>query len=127
MVPLVPEAAAIVTAMRERWSAGELIFPSDLHFGKQHRRSLAYALQHVLGVEASVHGFRLSLRDFLGDRTNVERETAEMCLQHFSKGTEAAYRRSTALEKRRIALTLWARHVVGDEAGTVVPFKQAQV
>ena len=51
-----------------------------------------------------------------------------MCLAHFAKGVEAAYRRSTALEKRRIALTLWARHVVGDTADdVVVPFpKPAQ-
>ena len=126
VVPLVDEAVAIVTAMRERWPAGELIFPSDRHFGKQHPRALAYVLQYVLGVEASVHGFRSSLRDFLGDRTSVEREVAEMCLAHFAKGVEAAYRRSTALEKRRVALGLWARHVVGDgEADTVVPFKQA--
>jgi integrase len=126
VVPLVDEAVAIVTTMRERWPAGELIFPSDRHFGKQHPRALAYVLQYVLGVEASVHGFRSSLRDFLGDRTNVEREVAEMCLAHFAKGVEAAYRRSTALEKRRIALSLWARHVVGEgEADTVVPFRQA--
>jgi integrase len=126
VVPLVDEAVAIVTTMRERWPAGELIFPSDRHFGKQHPRALAYVLQYVLGVEASVHGFRSSLRDFLGDRTNVEREVAEMCLAHFAKGVEAAYRRSTALEKRRIALSLWAQHVVGEgEADTVVPFRQA--
>ena len=104
MVPLVDEAVAIVTAMRDRRPAGELIFPSDRHFGKQHPRSLAYVLQYVLGVEASVHGLQVIDARLLGDRTNVERETAEMCLQHFSKGTEAAYRRSTALEKRRIAL-----------------------
>ena len=61
VVPLVPEAVAIVTTMRERWPAGELIFPSDRHFGKQHHRSLPYVLQYVLGVEASVHGFRSSL------------------------------------------------------------------
>ena len=129
MVPLAQEAVAIVTAMRERWPAGELIFPSDRHFGKQHHRSLAYVLQHVLGVEASVHKVPvIAARPYRRSHQPSNGDRAEMCLAHFAKGSEAAYRRSTALEKRRIALTLWARHVVGEgEADTVVPFKQAQV
>jgi integrase len=125
VVPLVDETMAIVVAMRERHPSSELMFPAS-HGGKLHPRMLTHVLHRGLGVAAAVHGFRSSARDFWGDRTSTEREVAEMCLAHFPKGVEAAYRRSSAIDKRRVALTLWARHVVHeDEAGGVIPFKVA--
>jgi hypothetical protein len=122
-VPLTDEAITVLSSMRERWPDSDLVFPSDRHGGKQHQRVLTYVLHGVLEVDATVDGFRSTMRDWLGDETNVEREVAEMCLAHFAKGVESAYRRSTALEKRRVALTLWARHVTGRTIDdVVVPF-----
>jgi integrase len=123
IVPLPDEAMQILSAMRERHARSDLIFPSDSHGGRQHARSLQYQLQGVLGVAASVHGMRSALRDWLGDRTSVERDVAEMCLAHHVGGVEGAYRRATALEKRKVALQLWERHVIGAAIDdVVVPF-----
>jgi integrase len=123
VVPLTDEAMTILDSMRERWPSSDLVFPADRHGGKQHPRILAHVLHRVLGVDATVHGFRSAMRDWLGDKTSVEREVAEMCLAHFARGTEGAYRRKTALEKRRVALQLWERHVTGlATTEVVVPF-----
>ena len=49
---------------------------------------------------------------------------AEACLAHAVGGVQGAYRRGSAWEKRRAALALWERHVLGagDDATTVMPF-----
>jgi integrase len=123
VVPLTDEAMTILNSMRERWPDSDLVFPADRHGGKHHPRTLAYLIRRGLRVDATVHGFRSAMRDWLGDETNVERDVAEMCLAHLAKGVESAYRRSTALDKRRVALTLWAKHVTGNrDADVVVPF-----
>jgi integrase len=58
-----------------------------------------------------VHGFRSSFRDWAGDRTNFDRETIEHALAHnLPDKVEAAYRRGTALDKRRRLMAEWARY-----------------
>jgi integrase len=61
-----------------------------------------------LGYTVTVHGFRSSFRDWCGDTTEFAREHVESCLGHqVGNGTELAYRRSTALEKRRAIMQSW--------------------
>ncbi len=62
-----------------------------------------------MGVEATVHGFRSSFRDFAGEETHFSREVAEAALAHKSGDkAEHAYRRGDALEKRRKLMQAWA-------------------
>jgi integrase len=62
-----------------------------------------------MSVEATVHGFRSSFRDFVGERTEFPREVAEAALAHtVGNATERAYRRGDALEKRRELMKVWA-------------------
>jgi integrase len=57
---------------------------------------------------ATVHGFRSSFRDWAGDRTSFPKDVIEHALSHTIKDqTEAAYRRATALEKRRKLMEAW--------------------
>jgi integrase len=57
----------------------------------------------------TAHGFRSSFRDWAGDKTTFPREVAEAALAHaIGNETEAAYRRSDALEKRRKLMDAWA-------------------
>lgn len=51
--------------------------------------------------DVTAHGFRSSFRDWVGDSTDFPREVAEAALAHFVGGTEGAYRRGDAFEKRR--------------------------
>jgi hypothetical protein len=54
-------------------------------------------------VKATTHGFRSTFRHWPGDMTNFPREVCEQALAHvISDETEAAYRWSDALAKRRL-------------------------
>ena len=59
--------------------------------------------------DITVHGFRSTFRDYAWDATDYPRELAEQALAHTLKDkTEAAYRRSDALERRRKLMADWA-------------------
>jgi integrase len=71
--------------------------------------SLANCIARHTDTAATTHGFRSTFRDWCGDCTEFPRELAEAALAHVLKDdTEAAYRRSTALEKRRALMNAWA-------------------
>jgi integrase len=62
--------------------------------------------------DVTVHGFRSTFRDWCGDRTNYPRDVVEAALAHrIADQVEAAYRRGTALEKRRHLMADWARYL----------------
>jgi integrase len=57
----------------------------------------------------TVHGFRSSFRDWVGDATEFPGEIAEAALSHaVGDQTERAYRRGDALERRRRLMAAWA-------------------
>ena len=63
---------------------------------------------------ATTHGMRSTFRDWAGDCTDFSRETAEMALAHaIGDDTEFAYRRATALAKRRELMKAWADYCAG--------------
>lgn len=61
-----------------------------------------------MGADATVHGFRSSLRDWISEQTHYSSEVAEMALAHtIGNKVEAAYRRQDLLEKGRALLVDW--------------------
>ena len=63
---------------------------------------------------ATTHGMRSAFRDWAGDRTTFPREIAEAALAHVvGDKSETAYRRSTAIEKRRGLMQAWADYCGG--------------
>ena len=61
--------------------------------------------------EITAHGFRSSFRDWAGDRTDYERDLLEHALGHaVAQKVEAAYRRESAVEKRRKLMEAWASY-----------------
>jgi integrase len=74
----------------------------------------------------TVHGFRSTFRDWCGDCTNFPRDVVEAALAHrIENKVEAAYRRGTAVEKRRQLMTEWARFLAKPIAagGKVIPLR----
>ncbi|WP_229597955.1 tyrosine-type recombinase/integrase [Roseibium aggregatum] len=68
----------------------------------------------------TAHGFRSSFRDWAGDKTSFPREVAEAALAHkVGDEVERAYRRSTALEKRRQLMQEWERYLSGETTKVV--------
>ena len=70
-------------------------------------------LQHIqrMGDPTTVHGFRSSFRDWVSDCTEHHPEVAEAALAHtISDKTVAAYKRNTALDKRRELMNAWMNY-----------------
>jgi integrase len=108
VVPLSNRAIEILKRQREL-SSGEYVFE-----GYNRTRLADRSLRSVMNymkARFTVHGFRSTFRDWAGNETSFQREHIEECLAHqVGNDVERAYRRSTALEKRRVILQTWAAY-----------------
>jgi integrase len=74
-------------------------------------------LVRKMGYSCTVHGFRSTFTDWAGDTTNYRLETIKACISHHvGDATTLAYRRRTALEKRRVIMQEWADYCGGMRA-----------
>jgi integrase len=74
-----------------------------------------------LGVKdrSTVHGFRSTFRDWIGEKTDFPSELAEIALAHKPASVvEAAYSRGDALEKRFPMMDEWADYCADRETAT---------
>ena len=112
-VPLSDRAVAIIRQLAKMRS-GEFVFPgrkADRPLGKM---SMATVLRRLNIADATIHGFRSSFRDWVGNETHFPREVAEAALAHVvGDAAEQAYRRGDALEKRRALMEEWADYCDG--------------
>jgi integrase len=95
--------------------------------------ALAKCIRRHTASPATTHGFRSTFRDWAGDCTSFPRDVAEAALAHAVEDeTEAAYRRSTALVKRRKLMDDWARYCAshkthGRDSGKVIELRPAAI
>lgn len=74
-------------------------------------------------LSITAHGFRSSFRDWACEQTNFPREVCEQALAHVVRDkTEAAYRRSDLLAKRRNLMAAWAAFATSTQA-EVIPLR----
>jgi len=100
-VPLSDRAVEILNGIER---SGELVFPLS-------NMAMTQCLRKAGGGQFTVHGFRSSFRDWCGERTNFERQIIEFALAHkLPDRVERAYRRETAVEKRRMLMQTWATY-----------------
>lgn len=117
VVPLSTDARALLDGIDPIHRDG-LIF-RGAKGGKLSDMALSMLLRKMK-VDATPHGFRSSFRDWAGDCTSFARETAEEALAHVvGNAVERAYRRGSAIEKRRQLLEAWADYCAG-RVGQVV-------
>jgi integrase len=96
------------TVERIHGKGGGYIFAGETAGKRLSSMALTMAMRRMGASQFTPHGMRSAFRDWAGDETDFARETVEMALAHMVKdATEAAYRRSTALEKRRRLLIAW--------------------
>ena len=113
-VPLSDRAVSILKS-QPRIDENPLVFPAPR--GSQMSDATMSAVLKRMGIDATVHGFRSSFRDWCGDYTNYPRDLAEQCLAHGADDpVEAAYRRGDALERRREIMNEWSKFVAGHQA-----------
>ena len=119
-VPLSDRALAILGELQKARTS-EYVFPGQRARQPLSVTTLEMVLHRMKLENATVHGFRSSFRDWAGDRTSFPRELAEAALAHaVGDETEAAYRRSDALEKRRKLMDAWAAYCEPKVASSVV-------
>ena len=106
-VPLTDAAIAVIGLADD---PDQLIFPSDRHT-KMSNMAMDMLLRRM-DSDVTVHGFRSTFRDWAGDETDFPREVAEAALAHkVGDAVEQAYRRNTALERRRTLMEAWAAYL----------------
>ena len=109
-VPLSPRAAAIVAEARQYADGSGLVFPSVS--GRVMSDSTLSKLVKELGIEGTPHGMRSAFRDWGSERTSTAHAVMEAALAHvIPNRAEAAYARSTLLDKRRVLMDAWARYL----------------
>lgn len=107
-IPLSDRAMAILEA-RQQMATGDLVFEGEKEGKPISDTAMVKALRAASGGTETLHGLRSTFRDWAGDATNHPRDIIETALAHILKNkTEAAYRRSDALEKRRQLMQDWA-------------------
>jgi integrase len=73
--------------------------------------SLTKCIRRHTESAASTHGMRSTFRDWAGDETEAAWEVAEAAIAHkVGNETEQAYRRRSALEKRRKLMRSWSEY-----------------
>ena len=122
-VPLTARAMRVIAEMRKLrprdGSDTDFVFPGSKKGKPLSVMALDMQLRRM-DVDATVHGFRSSFRDWCGEETSFPREVAEAALAHtVGDAVERAYRRGDALEKRRRLMSAWADFVEGGRSGNV--------
>ncbi len=109
-VPLSDRALAVLAEAR-KMQTNDFAFPGLRRGRPLSGMAMEMLLRRMKVESVTVHGFRSSFRDWIGDKTSFPREVAEAALAHaIGDETETAYRRSDALAKRRKLMDAWAAY-----------------
>jgi integrase len=108
-VALSDEALLILNQMPE---ADEYVFPGGKKGKPLSDGGMRSVLKRMQVADATVHGFRSTFRDYIGEGTQMNPIVAEYCLAHkVGDATERAYARGDMLEKRFHMMNIWADYV----------------
>lgn len=121
-VPLSDQAVALLSSI-PHMADTEYLFPTNRTKKGQPIKPISdMAMTEVMrrqGLTAVPHGFRSTFRDWGGDYTEYHRDLLEAALAHVPENkTEAAYRRLTAVQKRRVLMQDWANFLLAPPAST---------
>jgi len=108
-VPLSDEALRVIERAKENSEDGYL-FPGK----RQSTISLdsMAAIMRKRGLEARPHGFRTSLKTWMSETQQVNREVSEMVISHQTGSRiERAYNRTDYLEQRQCLAAKWAEFI----------------
>ena len=109
-VPLTGRALEILKIM-DAARISDFVFPGLKKDRPLSGMAMEMILRRMKVENATVHGFRSSFRDWAGNETNFPRELAEQALAHvIGDKAEQAYRRSDALDRRRLLMEAWENY-----------------
>lgn len=116
MVPLAPQALAILAELRPLTGHGKYVFPS-LHTGERclSENTVRVALRRMgyANDEMTAHGFRAMARTLIAERMpGISIEVVEAQLAHGKSGPLGmAYDRAEFMEQRRQMMSAWADYL----------------
>ena len=122
VVPLSDRALAILVEVQRLTNDPDgFVFPGAKPGKRLSVMALTMQMRRMALGHFTVHGFRSSFRDWAGETTTYPRELAEQALAHaVGNATEQAYRRGTALARRREMMAAWERYIAGDTGAAVI-------
>jgi integrase len=107
-VPLSRRAAELLDDLRSRRD-GDYVFRGLRPGAPLNVVAMLELLRRMKGGGLTVHGFRSAFKDWAHERTSYPDEISEFALAHgIPDKTKAAYRRYTALDKRRRLMQAWS-------------------
>lgn len=119
-VPLTDAAMEILRDLHDK-RTDEFIFAGFKHAAPISTGTMTKSLKLAGGGDFTVHGFRSSFRDWVGEETSFPESIAEAALAHVvGDQTERAYRRGDALAKRRKLMEAWERYLTPPENNIVL-------
>jgi integrase len=122
---IVPLSKRVVDVLKAVPRTGEFVFAGAKADKPISNMAMLELLRGMRGNGDTVHGFRSSFRDWAGDRTNHPHEVVEFALAHaIPDKVQAAYRRYSALPKRRALMEAWAQFCASPTA-TVTQLRRA--
>jgi integrase len=127
VVPLSDQCIAILDETEKLIGETGLIF-QGIRGGRLSENTLLDTLEQLGRPDLTTHGFRSTFRDWSGDCTAYPREICEAALGHkVGSAVEGAYRRRSALEKRRALMGDWAKFCSTPtiHTGVVIPIGAA--
>jgi integrase len=120
-VPLSRRAVSILKQVH-RIRRSDFVFRGRKEGQPLSNMSMEMILRRMKVQDATMHGFRSSFRDWVGNETDFPRELAEAALAHVvGDAVEQAYRRGDALERRRELMKAWAIHCESREKVVAAP------
>lgn len=117
-VPLSAPAAALLKRARSYAATSPWVFPGQRKGACISNMAMLELVKGMARVDdkgepITVHGFRSTFRQWAAEQSDHSREVAEHALAHrLTDKTEAAYQRSTLLDKRRLLMNDWAKFAV---------------
>ena len=107
-VPLVDRVVKIIEQVKP-FSSGKYLFPGGKADRPLSNMAMAMLLRRMAYEGITVHGFRSTFRDYIGEETNHDFHTAEAALAHTNAKSKvaAAYARSDLFDKRFAMMRDW--------------------
>ena len=123
-VPLVDRTLDILKEVKP-FSSGKFVFPGGTSDKPLSNMAMNMLLRRMEITDCTVHGFRSTFRDWVGEKTNHDFRTAEAALAHgLPDKVAAAYARSDLFEKRFSMMRDWANHCASREISDSQPATQ---
>ena len=115
VVPLSPAAVSILKRLKpEPAPPGQRVF--QVNGAARSNMAMAMLLRRMGRDNVTVHGFRSTFKDWASNETHYSDELSEEALAHtIGSKVRRAYRRSTALDRRRELMNSWADFLLPPE------------